>query len=98
MKPYRFHPQAEAELVEAALHYAAISAELGQRFYRNMNELIAAICSSPARFWAFMPPFQWHYRAPFPYAVIFIEKPDHILIVAVSPFKRRPGYWRERIK
>ena len=35
--------------------------------------------------------------AIFPYAVVFMEKPEHIWIVAVMHMKRRPGYWRERL-
>ena len=42
MKPYRFHRQADAEFTEAAAHYAAISADLGQRFYVTINELLTA--------------------------------------------------------
>jgi hypothetical protein len=33
----------------------------------------------------------------FPYSVIFQEKEDIVLIVAVAHAKRRPGYWRGRI-
>ncbi len=33
----------------------------------------------------------------FPYAVVFREKKDTILIVAVAHAKRRPGYWAKRL-
>ena len=33
----------------------------------------------------------------FPYSVIFQEKSDIILVVAVAHAKRRPGYWQTRI-
>jgi len=33
----------------------------------------------------------------FPYSVIFQEKADLILVVAVAHAKRRPGYWKARI-
>jgi hypothetical protein len=35
--------------------------------------------------------------AKFPYSVIYKEKDEVILIVAVAHAKRRPGYWRGRI-
>jgi hypothetical protein len=44
-----------------------------------------------------LPPARRHFRLPFPYAVIYIERPDYVWILAVSPFKREPGYWRERL-
>ena len=39
-----------------------------------------------------------HFSETFPYAVLYVEKPDHVLILAIAHFKRRPGYWRERLR
>jgi hypothetical protein len=33
----------------------------------------------------------------FPYAVVYIDQPERIWIVAVMNCKRRPGYWKERL-
>ena len=41
MKPFRFHREALAEAKAAAVHYAAINPQLGQRFY-DMVDLIVA--------------------------------------------------------
>ena len=40
------------------------------------------------------PPFS----ETFPYAVLYLEEADHIAIYAIAHFKRRPGYWRERLR
>ena len=45
----------------------------------------------------FDPPARRHFSAAFPYAVIYVEKPDSVWIVAVMHTKRQPGYWRERL-
>jgi hypothetical protein len=29
---------------------------------------------------------------------IYIHRPDYVWVIAVSPFKREPGYWRERLR
>jgi hypothetical protein len=29
--------------------------------------------------------------------VIYVQEPDHVLILAFAHFKRRPGYWAERL-
>jgi hypothetical protein len=97
VKPCRFHRQADAEFAEAALHYAAVSPELGRRFYRNIHELLAEVCATPTQFRAFMPPARRHFRLPFPYAVVYIDKPDHVWVIAIAPFKRSPRYWQERL-
>jgi toxin ParE1/3/4 len=38
-----------------------------------------------------------HFSETFPYAVLYVDKTDHVLVLAVAHFKRRPGYWRERL-
>ncbi len=98
MKPYRLHRHADDEFAEAAVHYAAVGTELGQRVYHHIHDLLAEICAGPARFRAVMPPARRHFRLPFPYAVVYIEKPDHVWVITISPFKRSPNYWRERIE
>lgn len=32
-----------------------------------------------------------------PYAVIYVDEPDHVLVLAFAHFKRRPGYWIDRL-
>ena len=98
MKPYRFHRQADAEFIEASQHYAAISPALGQRFYITIHELLDEVCAAPTLYRTILPPARRHFRLPFPYAVIYIDRPDYVWVIAISPFKREPGYWRERLR
>jgi hypothetical protein len=55
VKAHRFHPEADAEYAEAAEYYAAIQAELGGRFYDEIEGLITAACNNPTRWRQF-----WH--------------------------------------
>lgn len=34
----------------------------------------------------------------FPYALVFVELPDVLHVVAFAHLKRRPGYWRSRVR
>ncbi|KAF0179293.1 MAG: Plasmid stabilization system protein [Limisphaerales bacterium] len=98
MKPHVFHPAAEEEYTEAARYYGGFEAELGGRFYDEMERLIREVRSQPMRFWMFDPPVRRHLSTVFPYAVVYLEQPDRIWIVAVMHCKRKPGYWRERLE
>ena len=91
------HPEADEEFARAVGYYSGISPELGGRFYREMERLFLEICADPERFRKFDPPARRHFSRDFPYAVIFLTKPDSIWIVAVMHLKRCPGYWRERL-
>jgi hypothetical protein len=94
---FSLHPEADEELAGAIRYYSEISPELGISFYREMERLLREACADPHRFRKFDPPARRHFSHDFPYAVIFLEKPDYVWIVAVMNMKRRPGYWRERL-
>lgn len=92
------HPEAQDDFIRALRHYTERQAELGQRFYRHINELIAEIEDRPALFRIYRPPHaRRHFRRPFPYAVVYVVKPDHIWVLAVMHFKQPPSYWLHRL-
>ncbi len=97
MKPHRFHFAADAEYAEAAKYYAAISSELGGRFYDEIERLVAEIRQAPSRFRVYDAPARRHFSTMFPYAVIYLEQADFIWIVGVMHFKRNPIYWKQRL-
>ena len=91
------HPEADEEFAAAVRYYSDISPELSVRFYLEMERLLREACANPKWFWQFDPPARRHLSGDFPYAVVFLEKPEHIWVVAVMNMKRRPGYWRGRL-
>jgi toxin ParE1/3/4 len=91
------HPAADQELAEAVSYYAEIDPDLGVRFYREMERLVREVCVQPERFRQFDPPARRHFSTQFPFAIIYLAKPDQVWIVAVMHLKRRPGYWKSRL-
>jgi hypothetical protein len=88
---HALHPEADEELAEAVRYYSAIDPELGIRFYHEIERLILEVCAEPQRFCRFDPPARRHFSHWFPYAVIYLDEPDHVWVVAVMHLKRRPG-------
>jgi hypothetical protein len=74
---HSLHPEADEEFA-GAVGYSGISPELGVRFYREMERLFREVCADPERFRRFDPPARRHFSRDFPYAIIFMEKPEHI--------------------
>jgi toxin ParE1/3/4 len=33
----------------------------------------------------------------FPHSIVYREGDDKIIVYAIAPFKRKPGYWRNRV-
>jgi toxin ParE1/3/4 len=91
------HLAADEEFAGAVRYYVEIDPDLGVRFYREIERMIRDICANPERYRRFDPSARRHLSADFPYAVIYLEKPNYVWIVAVMHLKRRPGYWRERL-
>lgn len=62
-----------------------------------LNGLVDQICESPRLFRVFDPPARRHFGPEFPFAIIYLARPDEVWIVAVAHFKQRPGYWKDRL-
>ena len=63
-----------------------------------MEGLILDIRRQPDRFRQFDAPARRHFSDVLPYAIICLDEPDRVWIVAVMHMKRRPGYWRDQCK
>ena len=98
MRPHRFHPEAELEYTRAVEHYAAIRAELGNRFFDQIEQLVRKVRADPQRFAPIRPPIRRALARDFPYSVIYLDQPDRVWILAVMHAKRRPGHWRSRLE
>jgi len=92
-----FHPEADEEFAGAVAYYSAISPELGIRFYREMERLLLEVAADPRRFRKFDPPARRHFSNDFPYAIIFVDTPDYVRVIAIMHMHREPGYWHGRL-
>ena len=92
-----FHPEAEQEFVAAVAYYADKADGLGERFYQEIRRVAAEIEAAPRRHGPWRHGTRRHLARRFPYAVIYAERVDRLLLVAVAHCKRHPDYWRERL-
>lgn len=97
MKPHTFHPEADAEYVQAAEYYAGYGEDLGGRFYDEIERLLATVKAAPQRFRQYDPPARRHLAKGFPFALVYLDEPDRIWIVAVMHLHRDPDYWKHRL-
>lgn len=89
-------PGAAAELRDAAAYYEAQQAGLGNRFLDTFDDAIHEVLIAPEMYSPLGNGYRKYGLRPFPYAVIYRQAADAIVIVAVMHQKRRPDYWRER--
>jgi toxin ParE1/3/4 len=91
------HPQADAEFLLAQQRYTDASPLLGRRFYDEITSVFRRIIEHPLRYKQFDPPARRLFANGFPYAAIYVARPDATWIIAVMHVRREPGYWKERI-
>jgi toxin ParE1/3/4 len=91
------HPQADAEFLLAQQRYTDASPLLGRRFYDEITSVFRRIIEHPLRYKQFDPPARRLFANGFPYAVIYVAKPEATWIIDVMHVRREPGYWKERM-
>ncbi len=91
------HPDAEAELIEAAQFYERRVPTLGAQFLDAADRAIGVIQEAPER-WSIVEADVRHYLMPrFRYAIYYRVLPDHLRILAFKHHSRHPDYWRYRL-
>jgi plasmid stabilization system protein ParE len=97
MTSLRIRSEAQREINEAFDWYFVRSPEIARAFLDEIENALRLVATHAQRF----PPYSANTRRRvldrFPYSVIYSEKKDVLLVVAVAHAKRRPGYWVGRI-
>jgi len=92
-----YHPDAEAELIEAAQFYERRVPNLGAHFLDAAESSIRVIEDAPDG-WSIIEGDVRHYLMPrFPYAIYYRLLADQIRILAFKHHSRHPDYWRYRL-
>jgi toxin ParE1/3/4 len=92
-----YHPEAEAELVEAAEFYEARSPELAERFLREFDAAVAEVQASPGLWAVVEGDLRCHTIRRFPFSIYYRVLEDELRILVVNHHSRHPDYWRHRL-
>lgn len=90
------HPEAAAELTEAAKVYELKVPSLSAQFLDAVDEAVSVFLAAPER-WRIVENEVRRYLMPrFPYAIYYRVLPDQIRILAFKHHSRHPDYWQNR--
>ena len=84
-------------MLEAAVYYETQVAQLGEIFLAKVESAVRDIASRPTAWPILRNNIRKHLIHRFPYALLYHEETDEIVIVAVMHQRRRPNYWLGRI-
>ena len=95
---YEFLDPARDELQEAIDHFEGEREGLGVEFAQEVDRTIEKILESPESWPKLWKDIRWCRTKRFLYAILYFVDGDRIIIVAVMHLRRRPGYWKLRLK
>jgi plasmid stabilization system protein ParE len=91
-----FHPDAEAEINEAAAFLELESPGLGEAFLEDLQHATEILLSYPEIAPIIKGRIRLKVLRKFPYSIMYSVVDTEIRILAVSHQRRRPFYWRYR--
>ncbi len=91
-----FHPEAEAEFLEAINYYEKCREGLGHEFAVEVYAAIERILTHPKAWPILDGEVRRCQTARFPYGVLYAEESAEIFILAVMHLHRHPDYWKHR--
>jgi plasmid stabilization system protein ParE len=92
-----FHPEAELELIEAALHYELQVPGLGERLESEVRRATDLLLDHPEIGQLVDPDLRRFVLPRFPFTLIYSATSDVLRIEVVAHQSRLPGYWRTRV-
>ena len=92
-----FHPEAELELIEAAVYYDKQALGLGERFESEIRRATDLLLDQPKIGLSVDPYLRKFILSRFPFTLYYSVTTDILRIEAVAHQSRRPGYWKSRV-
>jgi toxin ParE1/3/4 len=97
LKTVRYIEEAREEFLHEVAYFTTVSSRLGQRFDQAVQKAEALA----AEFADAGMPYKFGTRRVIPgkfkFSLVYVVREDEIVILAVAPFRRKPGYWRSRV-
>ncbi len=98
MRLIRYHPDARAEFLDQVEYYIAISDRLAERYDRAVHIAEQQAADTPETW----PKYKYGTRRvvdrTFKFSLVYLHIETELHVVAVAPSRRKPGYWRARLR
>jgi hypothetical protein len=93
---YFFHPDAELELNVSVDYYEECKKNLGSEFAYEVQKTIQRILQFPTAWQTLDGEIKRCLTNRFPFGIIYYQKNNEIIILAVMQLHRKPNYWQNR--
>jgi toxin ParE1/3/4 len=97
MRPLEFHPEAERELTAAVEYADRERPGRGGSLRAEVDHTLDRIVETPEQGSPYLHGTRRFIVLRFPYSTVYLTR-EVGYVVAVAHHKRRPGYWRKRLR
>lgn len=97
MMNYSFHTLADKEVDEIIEYYDGVGETLGDEFFYELQSAITRVLQLPDAWQKVWPSARRCLLSRFPYQLVYQQRPEGILIVAVMHLHREPNHWVDRL-
>src|SRR5258708_3431342 len=94
----RFFDEAAEEIEETAAWYGKRSGIARAEFLLEIDRALDAVLEAPLRWPSNVDGTKRYVCRTFPYTLIYFVEDDIVFVVAVAHQKRKPRYWRDRLR
>jgi toxin ParE1/3/4 len=98
VSPARFHRAALDEVETEWVRYTDIHPMLGEAFTDSLEHALTLAREFPEMGSPYKYGTRRVFLKRFPHSLVYVRGMDDIFVVAVAPFKRKPAYWRSRVR
>jgi plasmid stabilization system protein ParE len=98
LKAYRYLEEADQEFQEHIGYFDGVSRTVARNFVDDVEAAVNEIRQYPQIGAPLSRQVRKRVLTGFKYSILYVDTPNEIIIVAVAPHKRRPGYWRRRLR
>ena len=90
---YSFHPEAEIEFNISIDYYEECQIDLGLEFANEVYKTIHRILDFPNAWQLLDNNIRRCLTNRFPFGIIYYQRDDEIIILAIMQLNRKPNYW-----
>jgi plasmid stabilization system protein ParE len=94
---FLFHPKAEDEFNNSIDYYEDCQQNLGLEFASEVYKVIQRIIDFPNSCQILSNKSRRCIINRFPFGVIYYQKDNHIIILAIMQLNKQPDYWKNRL-
>ncbi len=95
-----FHPDADAEVDSEAAYYDSRSPGRAAHFRAAVEAAVQTVLAQPNAHPKYPKTSCRTYilPRPYPFTLIYKERPADLIVYALAHHKRKPGYWKYRLR